>query len=146
MSGRRGDRTVPSDGDGRRAAPARSAGALDRRQSGSSHQAGRAARLNRQRGVCGYHRRWRALRRGPAEQLSGQFLADLVFPPAERQAHRQELAFYFATGQGPLLNNRIETVAMHADGTFFPVELAITHIDLRGRMGFTAFLRDLTER
>jgi diguanylate cyclase (GGDEF)-like protein/PAS domain S-box-containing protein len=80
-----------------------------------------------------------------AEQLSGQFLADLVFPPAEREAHRKELAYYFATGQGPLLNSRVETIAMHADGTAFPIELAITHIDLRGRMGFTAFLRDLTE-
>jgi diguanylate cyclase (GGDEF)-like protein/PAS domain S-box-containing protein len=80
-----------------------------------------------------------------AEHLSGQFLADLVFPATEREAHRQELAFYFATGQGPLLNSRVETVGMRADGTTFPVELAITHIDLRGRMGFTAFLRDLTE-
>jgi diguanylate cyclase (GGDEF)-like protein/PAS domain S-box-containing protein len=80
------------------------------------------------------------------ELLSGKYLADLVFPAAERESHRQELAFYFATGQGPLLNNRIETVATRADGSTFPVELAITHIDLRGRMGFTAFLRDLTER
>lgn len=82
----------------------------------------------------------------PAEVISGQHLADLVFPAAEREMHRRELARYFATGQGPLLNNRVETVAMRSDGTSFPVELAITHIDLRGRMGFTAFLRDLTER
>jgi diguanylate cyclase (GGDEF)-like protein/PAS domain S-box-containing protein len=82
----------------------------------------------------------------PAHELTGRYLADLVFPASEREAHRRELAFYFATGQGPLLNNRVETVAMRSDGTSFPIELAITHIDLRGRMGFTAFLRDLTER
>ena len=77
--------------------------------------------------------------------LSGRYLADLVFPASEREVQRRELSLYFATGQGPLLNNRVETVAIRADGTSLPVELAITHIDLGGRMGFTAFLRDLTE-
>ena len=82
---------------------------------------------------------------GTAASLTGRYLADLVFPAAERALQRRELAAYFATGQGPLLNNRVESVAMRADGTSFPVELAITQIDLGGRMGFTAFLRDLTE-
>jgi diguanylate cyclase (GGDEF)-like protein/PAS domain S-box-containing protein len=77
--------------------------------------------------------------------LTGRYLADLVFPASERELQRRELALYFATGQGPLLNNRVETVAIRADGSELPVELAITHIDLGGRMGFTAFLRDLTE-
>jgi diguanylate cyclase (GGDEF)-like protein/PAS domain S-box-containing protein len=77
--------------------------------------------------------------------LTGRYLADLVFPASERELQRRELALYFATGQGPLLNNRVETVAIRADGSELPVELAITHIELGGRMGFTAFLRDLTE-
>ena len=82
---------------------------------------------------------------GSAASLTGRYLADLVFPASEREMQRRELALYFATGQGPLLNNRVETVAMRTDGASFPIELAITHIDLGGRMGFTAFLRDLTE-
>ncbi|MFN8636554.1 MAG: EAL domain-containing protein [Chloroflexota bacterium] len=82
----------------------------------------------------------------PAERLSGRALADLVFPDDERERYRRQLAHYFATGEGPLLNNRIETIGVRADGTTFPVELAITHIELRAGKGFTAFLRDLTER
>jgi diguanylate cyclase (GGDEF)-like protein/PAS domain S-box-containing protein len=77
--------------------------------------------------------------------LTGRYLADLVFPASERELQRRELALYFATGQGPLLNNRVETVAIRADGSELPVELAITHIELGGGMGFTVFLRDLTE-
>jgi len=38
--------------------------------------------------------------------LTGRYLADLVFPASEREMQRRELAVYFATGQGPLLNNR----------------------------------------
>jgi diguanylate cyclase (GGDEF)-like protein/PAS domain S-box-containing protein len=81
----------------------------------------------------------------PSTNLTGRYLADLVFSASEREVQRRELSLYFATGQGPLLNSRVETVAIRADGSELPVELAITHIDLSGRMGFTAFLRDLTE-
>ena len=35
---------------------------------------------------------------------------------------------------------------MRTDGTEFPMELAITRIELPNGMGFTAFMRDLTER
>jgi diguanylate cyclase (GGDEF)-like protein/PAS domain S-box-containing protein len=81
-----------------------------------------------------------------SSDLSGRFLADLVFPPSARAMQRQQLAHYFATGEGPLLNNRIETTAMRRDDTEFPMELAITRIELPNGMGFTAFMRDLTER
>ncbi len=81
-----------------------------------------------------------------SSELSGRYLADLVFPPEARAIQRRQLAHYFATGEGPLLNNRIETTATRADGTEFPMELAITRIELPNGMGFTAFMRDLTER
>ena len=50
----------------------------------------------------------------PAERLSGRALADLVFPDDERERYRRQLAHYFATGEGPLLNNRIETIGVDA--------------------------------
>ncbi len=51
-----------------------------------------------------------------------------------------------ATGEGPVLNMRIELKALHRDGHEFPVELTITPIRLGQTQVFTAFLHDVTER
>ena len=56
------------------------------------------------------------------------------------------MSHYLATGDGPVLNKRIEIAALHADGTEFPVELAITPILTDGAILFTATLRDISER
>ncbi|MFN8522232.1 MAG: EAL domain-containing protein [Chloroflexota bacterium] len=81
-----------------------------------------------------------------ADVLSGRHITDLVFPESERAVRRTEMEEAFRRGDGHFLDNRIETIGARASGELFPVELAVTRIDLRGRIGFTAFLRDLTER
>ena len=53
---------------------------------------------------------------------------------------------YLATGEGPVLNRRLELTAMRSDGTEFPVELAITRIPGKGNPLFTGYLRDITDR
>jgi PAS domain S-box-containing protein len=73
-------------------------------------------------------------------------IADVIIPPALRDAHRAGLARYLATGRARVLGRRLELSAIHADGTEFPVELAITRVPLPGDPVFTAYLRDLTER
>jgi PAS domain S-box-containing protein len=78
-------------------------------------------------------------------QVIGKELAATVVPPSLREAHRRGLAHYLATGQGPVLGKRIEIMAMHADGSEFPVELAIVPIHLGEHPIFTAYLRDITE-
>ncbi len=79
-------------------------------------------------------------------QADGRLLAELVIPPALRGAHGRGIAHYLATGEGPVLNRRIEVPALHADGREFPVELTVAPINVGGRDFFTAYLRDLTER
>ncbi|MEO7252137.1 MAG: PAS domain S-box protein, partial [Arenimonas sp.] len=76
----------------------------------------------------------------------GRELAELIIPPCLREPHRQGLAHYLATGEGPVLGKRIEISAMHADGSQFPVELAITRIPTDGLPQFTAYVRDISER
>ncbi len=73
-------------------------------------------------------------------------LASLIVPPSLRDNHRNGMATYFKTGLGPVLDKRIEITAMHADKHEFPVELAITPIQVQGTTVFTAFVRDITER
>ena len=80
------------------------------------------------------------------EEVVGQQLADVIIPPALRQEHRRGLARYLATGEERVLGRRIEMTAVRADGSEFPVELAITRIPLDGPPSFTGYLRDMTER
>ena len=80
------------------------------------------------------------------ESAVGQDLAELLIPAAARPPHRAGLARYLTTGHGPFLDRRVETVARHADGHEFPVEVAITRIPDADPPVFTGFVRDLTAR
>ena len=75
----------------------------------------------------------------------GRELAELIVPARLRERHRQGLAHYLATGEGPVIGRRVEMPALRADGTEFPVELAITRIAGEPAM-FTAYLRDISAR
>jgi len=79
-------------------------------------------------------------------QVVGKELAQTIIPPGLRESHRRGLARYHATGEGPVLGKRIEVTAMRADGSEFPIELAINAIRVNDRSMFTAYLRDITER
>jgi len=76
----------------------------------------------------------------------GQILAELIIPQRMREQHWKGLRRYLETGQGPVIGRRIELFALRANGDEFPVEIAITRIDLPGPPLFTAHVRDITER
>ena len=81
------------------------------------------------------------------EDAVGQPMEELLIPEAFRKAHRQGMARYLRTGEHRVLGRRIELTALRADGTEFPVELAISPIPLGGdRQLFTAYLRDISDR
>jgi PAS domain S-box-containing protein len=76
----------------------------------------------------------------------GKRLGDVIIPPSLREQHRQGLARYLATGEARVLGKRVELTAARADGSEFPVELAISRIPWDGPPSFTGYLRDITER
>ncbi|MBC8117053.1 MAG: response regulator, partial [Candidatus Saccharimonas sp.] len=80
------------------------------------------------------------------EEALGRVLAETIVPPAYREAHSRGLARFLATGEGPVLNQRIEVSALRRDGREFPVELTITHVHVEQTDLFYAFVRDITER
>ncbi|MGH8581559.1 MAG: diguanylate cyclase domain-containing protein, partial [Gammaproteobacteria bacterium] len=82
----------------------------------------------------------------PKANVLGKEMVELIVPPSLRAAHRRGFAHCLATGDGPLLGRRIEIMALRADGSEFPVELALTRILLDGLPLFTAHLRDITDR
>lgn len=79
-------------------------------------------------------------------QAVGRELAGLIIPPELRERHRQGLAHYLKSGEGPVLDRRIEIAGLRADGRRILVELAITALKVAGGPIFTAYLRDITER
>ncbi len=81
-----------------------------------------------------------------ASAALGQDLAQLIVPPEFRERHYKGMAHYLATGHGPVLGNRVELEALRADGSRFPVELAISPIEVDGQSHFTAYLRDISDR
>ncbi|MBA3690821.1 MAG: GAF domain-containing protein, partial [Actinobacteria bacterium] len=76
----------------------------------------------------------------------GRTVAELVVPPALRDAHRDGLRRYLRTGQGNVLGHRIEITAVRADGSEFPVELGIARAGTSEPPVFTGFVRDITDR
>jgi len=82
----------------------------------------------------------------PSGEVVGRLLADVIIPPALRMKHLEGLSRYLATGESRMLGKRLEMTAVRADGSEFPVELAITRIPLDGPPSFTGYLRDITER
>jgi sigma-B regulation protein RsbU (phosphoserine phosphatase) len=81
-----------------------------------------------------------------AAEALGQRLDELIVPPLARVKDRPGVQSYLTTGKEPVLGKRMELSGMRADGTEFPVEIAIVPIDVGGRFIFTGHVRDLTER
>src|SRR5690242_11972395 len=81
-----------------------------------------------------------------AEEMVGKEVAALIIPPRLREAHREGVARFNDTGETTIVGHPLELPAMRADGSEFPIEIAITRPALPGPPQFTGFLRDVTQR
>ncbi len=81
-----------------------------------------------------------------ANEAIGSELAGLVIPPRLRSAHRAALRRTVETGESALIGRRVELTGMRADGSEFPVELAITRIEGADPPMFTGAVRDISDR
>ncbi|QSP93969.1 PAS domain S-box protein [Marinobacter salinisoli] len=80
------------------------------------------------------------------EELIGQPMAQYLIPEDLRSAHNKGMAHFLATGEGPLIGKRVETMALRRTGETFPVELALTAIEVDDEIFVNAALRDISER
>ncbi len=80
------------------------------------------------------------------EEAIGRILAETIVPAGYRAAHEAGLRRYQASGEGPVVNRRLELSALHHDGREFPIELSIFPVHTQAGTIFTAFVRDITER
>jgi PAS domain S-box-containing protein len=79
-------------------------------------------------------------------EVRGRLLSETIVPPRHREAHIKGLRRFLSSGEGPILNRRVELSALHKDGREFPIELSLTAMTIEDRKVFSAFLRDISER
>ena len=80
------------------------------------------------------------------EEAIGATLANLIIPPADRDAHARGIRHFLATGEGPILNRRVEVTGLRKNGDPLRVELAVAPMRVPSGHVFNAFVRDLTDR
>ncbi|MDP2752680.1 MAG: ATP-binding protein [Rhodocyclaceae bacterium] len=81
------------------------------------------------------------------DEAVGRLMSEVIVPPAFREAHEKGLKRYLMTGDAQVLGKRLELSACRKNGSEFPVELTITQAhDAAGRVFFTGYLRDISER
>src|SRR4051794_4046282 len=59
----------------------------------------------------------------------GRTMAELIVPPALRERHSTAFARFVETGRGTIHGRRLELTGMRADGSEFPVELAVSQVE-----------------
>lgn len=80
------------------------------------------------------------------DEIIGRAMHETIIPQRYRDAHAQGLRRFMLTGEGTILNKRIEITGMHRDGYEFFAEMTVTTIRVGEKYEFSAFLRDITER
>jgi PAS domain S-box-containing protein len=60
--------------------------------------------------------------------VCGRLLVETIIPERFREPHRQGMRRYLETGEAAVLGRRVEMSALRADGSEFPIELAITRV------------------
>jgi PAS domain S-box-containing protein len=80
------------------------------------------------------------------DEAVGRPLAETVIPARDRRPNDTGLARYLATGDGPVVDGRVEGSGLHRDGHEFPMEVAVWRVGTGAAQHFSAFIRDITER
>ena len=63
------------------------------------------------------------------KEALGRTMAELIVPPSLRERHIAAFARFVKTREGSMLGRRVELTGMRADGSEFPVELALSQIE-----------------
>src|SRR5439155_10025528 len=76
----------------------------------------------------------------------GRRLSETIIPAWLRERHESARERYLESGEPHLIGRRVEMVGLRRDGGEFPIELAVTQVEVRGPPTFTAYIRDITEQ
>src|SRR4051812_32865587 len=63
------------------------------------------------------------------QEALGRTMAELIVPPSLRERHIAGFARFVKTREGSIFGRRVELTGMRADGSEFPVELALSQVE-----------------
>jgi PAS domain S-box-containing protein len=101
--------------------------------------------MNAQGMITGWNRQAELVFGWNSQEAIGQHMSDLIIPVQQRAAHERGLRHFLATGDGPILGQRIEVTALRRGGIEFPVELEVSPMRMGQDWSFSAFIRDITD-
>jgi PAS domain S-box-containing protein/diguanylate cyclase (GGDEF)-like protein len=70
----------------------------------------------------------------------------MLMPEPYRSGHDDYIRRYLETGVGAAIGQSRELVGLRKDGTIFPIELAVSELEVGDLRHFTGVVRDITER
>ena len=80
-----------------------------------------------------------------SEEIIGRNVSELM-PQPHRDKHDGYIQRYLETGQKRIIGIGREVEGIRRDGSRFPMELAVSELDLGGRTMFTGIVKDISER
>lgn len=102
--------------------------------------------MNREGRIVDWNRKAEAIFGWPRDEAVGRLVGETLIPDRLRDDHYRGLERFLATGEGPVLEKRLELRALRRDGTEFPVEITIWPTGTEEGLRFNALIHDISER
>ena len=80
------------------------------------------------------------------EEAIGRPIEELIVPPPMAAEYRQHFQQFLETGTSKVIGDPLEVSSLRKDGVLIAIEIRFAAINLAGRIIFTAFLQDITQR